>query len=192
LSDDIAQRVLVAYARVSGKTKTEAQIDFLHTLWIYCPFYGSSFFEVHCQYDDDPLNPQSSPPVLTMTAAIGPQALFLVSQSDQPTIIRHPYSRIMKWLCRAEKHIFTYWVIKKDVTLSRLEEMLQENGDAFDARPYCDCVYLVTSQSLELTACSGSCSIRLLINLVTELISFSQFSTNLSISLPSAFRFNEL
>ena len=150
LSDDIAQRVLVVYARVSGKTKTEAQIDFLHTLWIYCPFYGSSFFEVHCQYDDDPLNPQSSPPVLTMTAAIGPQALFLVSQSDQPTIIRHPYSRIMKWLCRAEKHIFTYWVIKKDVTLSRLEEMLQENGDAFDARPYCDCVYLVTSQSLEL------------------------------------------
>jgi hypothetical protein len=150
LSDDIAQRVLAAYARVAGKTKTEAQIDFLHTLRIYCPFYGSSFFEVHCQYDDDPLNPQSSPPVLTMTAAIGPQALFLVSQSDQPTIIRHPYSRIMKWLCRAEKHIFTYWVIKKDVTLSRLEEMLQENGDAFDARPYCDCVYLVTSQSLEL------------------------------------------
>lgn len=150
LSDDIAQRVLAAYARVSGKTKTEAQIEFLHTLRIYCPFYGSSFFEVHCQYDDDPLNPQSSPPVLTMTAAIGPLALFLVSQSDQPTIIRHPYSRIMKWLCRAEKHIFTYWVIKKDVTLSQLEEMLQENGDAFDARPYCDCVYLVTSQSLEL------------------------------------------
>jgi len=141
---------MAAYARVSGKTKTEAQIDFLNTLRIYCPFYGSSFFEVHCQYDDDPLNPQSSPPVLSMTAAIGPLALFLVSQTDHPTIIRHPYSRVMKWLCRAEKHIFTYWVIKKDVTLSRLEEMLQENGDAFDARPYCDCVYLVTPQSLEL------------------------------------------
>ena len=69
--------------------------------------------------------------------------------------MRHPYNRIVKWVCHADKHIFTYWTIKPSSTLEAVEEAQrafdeekEERGDfdsvmAFDVRPYCDCVYLV-------------------------------------------------
>ena len=150
--DDLAIRAQALYARIAGKLKLDAQIDFLNSLRMWCPFYGCTFFEVQCQYDYSPLDSSSTPPVLMMTAAIGPLALFLITTSDPPVIMRHPYKRIIKWIAHPDKHIFTYWVIKAEVTLSDIEDMQQQhsgNGD-FDARPYCDCVYLVTSQVKEL------------------------------------------
>lgn len=151
-SDDLAIRAQALYARVAGKLKLDAQIDFLNFLRMWCPFYGCTFFEVQCQYDYTPLDSSSTPPVLMMNAAIGPLALFLITTSDPPVILRHPYKRIIKWIAHPDKHIFTYWVIKAEVTLSEIEELQEQHtgsGD-FDARPYCDCVYLVTSQVKEL------------------------------------------
>jgi hypothetical protein len=100
------------YARVAGKLKLEAQIDFLNTLRMYCPFYGCTFFSLQCQYDYTPLDSNSTPPVLSMNAAIGPLAIFLITTSAQPVTLRHPYKRIIKWVGHVDKHIFTYWVIK--------------------------------------------------------------------------------
>lgn len=69
--------------------------------------------------------------------------------------MRHSYNRIVKWVCHADKHIFTYWTIKPSSSLEAVEEAQrafdeekEEHGDfdsvaAFDVRPYCDCVYLV-------------------------------------------------
>jgi len=150
--DDLAIRAQALYARVAGKLKLDAQIDFLNCLRMWCPFYGCTFFEVQCQYDSTPMDNSSTPPVLMMNAAIGPLALFLITTSDPPVILRHPYKRIIKWIAHPDKHIFTYWVIKTEVTLSEIEELQEQHtgsGD-FDARPYCDCVYLVSSQVKEL------------------------------------------
>lgn len=150
LADDLAVRVQSIYARIAGKTKLEAQIDFLNTLRMWCPFYGSTFYDVQCQYDHNPLDNDSTPPVLMMTAAIGPLAVFLVTPSDPPVIMRHPYKRIIKWITYPDKHIFAYWVIKSDVSLSDIEEYQESLQGDFDARPFCDCVYLVTNQVKEL------------------------------------------
>ena len=151
-ADDLAIRVQSMYARLAGKLKLEAQIDFLNTLRMWCPFYGCTFFEVQCQYDYSPLDSSSTPPVMTMNAAVGPRAISLMTTTDPPVIMRHPYKRIIKWIAHADKHIFTYWVIKTEVTLSDMEEHQQNHvGDGdFDARPYCDCVYLVSPQVKEL------------------------------------------
>ena len=110
LSEDIAIRVQSIYLRLAGKTKNDAQINFLEFLSNYCPFYGSSFFDIQSQYDDNPLDDNSSPPVIPMVVAIGPLALFLITK-DSTTIMRQPYNIIVKWICHADKHIFTYWVL---------------------------------------------------------------------------------
>lgn len=152
LADDLAIRAQSLYARAAGKLKLEAQIDFLNCLRMWCPFYGCTFFEVQCQYDYNPLDSTSTPPVLMMNVAVGPLALFLITTSDPPVIMRHPYKRIIKWIAHADKHIFTYWVIKAEVTLAQIEVLEEKHAGSgdFDARPYCDCVYLVTSQVKEL------------------------------------------
>ena len=51
-----------------------------------------------------------------MTAAIGPLAIFLITNTESPVIMRHPYKRIVKWIAHADKHIFAYWVIKPMVS----------------------------------------------------------------------------
>jgi hypothetical protein len=120
--EDLAVRVQSLYARIAGKSKVEAQINYLESLRTWCPFYGSTLYEVQCQYDDNPLDPNSSPPVIEMNAWIGPLAIFLLTPSDPPVIMRHPYRRIIKWVTLPDKHIFTYWVIKPNVTMADLEE----------------------------------------------------------------------
>lgn len=154
LGNDLALRVQSFYARLAGKSKVEAQIDFLNSLRSFCPFYGSTFYEVHCQYDDNPLEQENTPPILSMTVSVGPLAIALMSQTDNPIIMRHPYKRIIKWITYPEKHIFTYWVIKPNVSLYDLEEYQEEAEDKglanLDTRKFCDCVYLVTSQAKEL------------------------------------------
>ena len=79
--------------------------------------------------------------------------------------MRHPYNRIVKWVCHADKHIFTYWTIKPSSSLEAVEEAQrafeeekEERGDfdsttAFDVRPFCDCVYLVHSCYLSKPDC---------------------------------------
>ena len=150
LADDLALRAQALYARAAGKTKLEAQMDFLNTLRMWCPFYGSTFYDVQCQYDCNPMDAESTPPVVLMTAAIGPLAIFLITPSDPPVIIRHSYKRIIKWIGHPDKHIFTYWVIKSDVTLSDIERYQEQLKGEFDARPFCDCIYLVSGQVREL------------------------------------------
>jgi hypothetical protein len=76
----LCTRVQEVYARLAGKTKAEAQINYLEFLRMWCPFYGSTFFDVQCQYDDNPLDDNSSPPVQPLSAAVGPLALFLIPQ----------------------------------------------------------------------------------------------------------------
>lgn len=150
LGNDLAQRVQLFYARMAGKSKVDAQIDFLSSLRSFCPFYGSTFFEVHCQYDDNPLEQDNSPPIISMSACVGPLAITLMTLTEQPIMMRHPYKRIIKWVTYPEKHIFTYWVIKPNVSLYDLEEYQEEANGELDTRRFCDCVYLVTSQAKEL------------------------------------------
>lgn len=176
-AEELAARVQALYARIAGKSKVEAQINYLESLRTWCPFYGSTLYEVQCQYDDNPLDPNSSPPVIGMNAWIGPLAIFLLTPTEPPVIMRHPYRRIIKWVTLPDKHIFTYWVIKPNVTLADLEEFQEQqraklrgtrgggsgDGDSdgdgdedvgqlgeLDAQQFCDCVYLVTSQVKEL------------------------------------------
>eukprot|EP01038_Epipyxis_sp_PR26KG_P004377 gene4377-6192_t len=150
LGDEIASRVQLVYARVAGKSKIEAQIDYLSCLRTWCPFYGSTFFDVQCQYDDAPLDQKSQPPVVGMSTAVGPLALYLMTLTQPPTVMRHAYKRIVKWIAHTEKHIFTYWVIKPTVSFSEMEESQQNQKGEFDPRPYCDCVYLVSPQVREI------------------------------------------
>jgi hypothetical protein len=143
LANDLATRVQHEYARIAGKTKVDAQIDYLLTLRTFCPFYGSSFFDLHCQYDDNPLEQETVPPVISMIAAIGPLAITLMttpsssspSSSSNPhspassssTIqMRHPYKRIIKWISYPDKHIFTYWILKPKVSLADIEDYQEE------------------------------------------------------------------
>jgi hypothetical protein len=159
---ELAEKVQFLYARLAGKHKAEAQIEFLHTLRTWCPFYGATFFDVQCQYDDG--DADEEPAVSTITVAIGPLAIFLITRHDnQLTILRHPYKRIVKWVAYSEKHIFNYWTIKQDVSLRDIEEAQQaaiaeaaregkdyDVEEEFDATPYCDCIYLVTPNCAEL------------------------------------------
>jgi hypothetical protein len=172
-ADELAERIQLMYARIAGKSKVDAQVAYLETLRTWCPFYGSTLYEVDCQYDDNPEDENSTPPVIHMNAWIGPLAIFLLTPTNPPIIMRHPYKRIIKWISLPEKHIFTYWVIKQHVTLADIEEYQEEqrerptiatshstdntttttttNGNAtIDTHQFCDCVYLVTSQVAEL------------------------------------------
>ena len=45
-AEAMAEKVMFLYARIAGKHKAEAQIDFLQTLRTWCPFYGATFFTV--------------------------------------------------------------------------------------------------------------------------------------------------
>lgn len=45
-------------------------------------------FEVQCQYDDTPLDAESSPPVLPMHAWVGPLAVLLLTPTEPPVIMR--------------------------------------------------------------------------------------------------------
>lgn len=125
-AEELAVRVQALYARIAGKSKVEAQINYLESLRTWCPFYGSTLYEVQCQYDDNPLDPNSSPPVIGMNAWVGPLAIFLLTPTEPPVIMRHPYRRIIKWVTLPDKHIFTYWVIKPHVTLADLEEFQEQ------------------------------------------------------------------
>lgn len=161
-AEELAEKVQFLYARLAGKHKAEAQIEFLHTLRSWCPFYGATFFDVQCQYDDG--DADEEPAVSTITVAIGPLAIFLITRHDNElTILRHPYKRIVKWVAYREKHIFNYWTIKQDVSLRDIEEAQQaaiaeaahdgrdyDVEEDFDATPYCDCIYLVTPNCAEL------------------------------------------
>jgi len=109
---------------------------------------------VQCQLDDG--SSDTEPPVVTMNVGVGPLAIFMLSVggggSGGGGILRHPYKRIVKWLAYTDKHIFSYWVIKPDLSLRHIEEaqaeFLQSNqssGDGqaeFDATEFCDCVYV--------------------------------------------------
>jgi hypothetical protein len=156
LGDELAARVQGFYARVSGKTKVEAQLDYLSFLRTFCPFYGSTFYEVHVQYDDSPLEESASPPVLPMMASIGPLAITLMASSadGSPIVMRHAYKRMIKWISFPDKHIFTYWIIKPNVSLADIEDYQEEHENTgikdLDTKKFCDCVYLVTSQVKEL------------------------------------------
>lgn len=161
-ADDLAEKVQFLYARLAGKHKAEAQIEFLHMLRTWCPFYGATYFDVQCQYDDG--DHDEEPAVSTITVAIGPLAIFLITRHDKElTILRHPFKRIVKWVAYREKHIFNYWTIKQDVSLRDIEEAQQaavaeakregreyDLEEDFDATPYCDCIYLVTPNCAEL------------------------------------------
>ncbi len=161
MADALAERIMFLYARIAGKHKAEAQIEFLQTLRTWCPFYGATFFTVQCQYDDGAS--EEEPPVTTMNVAIGPLAIFLITQADPLVILRHPYKRIVKWVAYRDKHIFCYWSVKPGISLKDVEQaQLQEKKSAeaagriyqaetdFDATSYCDCIYLVTPNCGEL------------------------------------------
>jgi hypothetical protein len=161
MAEDLSSRIQFLYARIAGKHKVDAQIEFLQSLRTWCPFYGGTFFTVQCQYDDGTTDDE--PPVQTMNVAIGPLAIFLITQTEPLVILRHPYKRIVKWIAYRDKHIFCYWVLKQHLTLRDVEIQQQKDMDEakannklysietdFDATIYCDCVYLVTPQCAEL------------------------------------------
>ena len=161
MADALAERIMFLYARIAGKHKAEAQIEFLQTLRTWCPFFGASFFTVQCQYDDGAS--EEEPPVSTMNVAIGPLAIFIITQTEPLIILRHPYKRIVKWIAYRDKHIFCYWAVKPGMTLKDIEEKQQKDmmlaqaagriykpETDFDATPYCDCIYLVTPSCAEL------------------------------------------
>jgi hypothetical protein len=69
-----------------GYSKAEAQIEFLRTLQTWCPFYGSTFFTINCQYDDNPTDVNSDPPLQPMTLSITAKAIFLISHQTHTNI----------------------------------------------------------------------------------------------------------
>lgn len=171
LSNELAGRVQAMYAHLAGKSKCDAQIDFLNTLRTWSPFYGASFFNVQCQYDESPLDPKSSPPTLPMRACVCPLAIILTSADEPPAFLRHAYSRIVRWTAHADKHIFVYWVLKPGESIpedSDGEEESENRGktsrdadeddkggiglskSGHDLRALCDCVYLVSEYVNEI------------------------------------------
>ena len=88
LADVLAYRIQHIYARVAGKHKCEAQIDFLQTLRTWCPFYGATFFSVQCQFDDG--LSEAEPPVTSVHAAIG--AVLLICCPCCCVVPRSPQS----------------------------------------------------------------------------------------------------
>jgi len=161
MADALAERIMFLYARIAGKHKAEAQIEYLQCLRTWCPFYGASFFTVQCQYDDGAS--EHEPPVSTMNVAIGPLAIFLITQTEPLIILRHAYKRIVKWIAYKDKHIFCYWVVKQGTSLRDVDDAQQKEKSAaeaagrvykpetdFDATAYCDCIYLVTPSCGEL------------------------------------------
>jgi hypothetical protein len=161
---------------VVGNSKPEAQIQFIRTLQTFCPFYGATFFSVDCQYDEDPSNPSSEPPVIRMTAAVTHRGIFLITRGSPPIILRQPYNRIVKWSCHPDMNIFCFWVLKEkhqlrdvlalfqqqdEVAEEEEEEEEEEEVDEearaaaalpadFDPSDYCDCIYLVTEEAEEV------------------------------------------
>jgi len=153
LGDSLALRVQHLYARIAGKHKAEAQIEFLWMLRAWCPFYGATFFPVQCQFDDG--QSETEPPVTSINAAVGPLAIFLITNQEPPMILRHPYKRILKWIAYKDKHIFHYWVIKAHLKISDIEDAQalhneQSPDEDFNPQSFCDCVYLVLPSSGEL------------------------------------------
>lgn len=142
--EDLSERVRQVYARVAGKGKVEAQIEYLQSLQTWCPFYGATFFQVKCQYDETPLDPtQNPPPVMSIEAAVGPLAIFLITSTNPVIILRHQFSRIVKWQANIGDSSFTYWVLKPGLDVKDIEETREEKGeDHFNFNLYCDCVYL--------------------------------------------------
>ena len=161
-ADGLAAKIQYLYARIAGKHKAEAQIEFLQLLRTWCPFYGAAFFTAQCQYDDG--NAEEEPAVSTITVAVGPLAMFMITRhNNELTILRHPYKHIVKWVAYRDKHIFSYWTIKQNVSLKDIEEArhlameqaqaegrVYDEEEEFDATPYCDCIYLVTPNCAEL------------------------------------------
>jgi len=156
LAQDLATRIQLLYARMSGKSKVEAQINYLEYLRTYCPFYGSHYYDIQCQYDENPNDTNHSPPVITMQVSIGPNGIHLITPTDPPVIMRHSYKRILKWISHPDKHIFTYYVMKRHVTFSDLEELQEEysasqpSQQEINIQNFCDCVYLVSNQVKEV------------------------------------------
>lgn len=83
-----------------------------------------------------------------MNAAVGPLAIFLITLTANPIILRHPYNRILKWV--ANTNIFKYWVLKQNVNLYDIEQANLINPGSIDIDSYCDCVYLVSDLCEEL------------------------------------------
>ncbi len=130
---------------------------------------------MECQYDDSPDDPQSQPPVKNMSVGVSKQAIFLITLTSPPVILRQPYNRIVKWVSHKEMNIFCYWILKSDMTPQKVEEMERErNGLGLhneldgvvidgegnvsktigshvdDPGKYCDCVYLVSEYTEEI------------------------------------------
>lgn len=139
LAVDVAVRAQTLYARLAGKSRAEAQIDFLNQLRTWCPFYGASQFHVQCQYDEAPMDAASKPPTLPMEAFIGARAIVLSAAADPPVFLRHAYARILRWVAHTDKNIFTYWVLKPTCNMP-------EEDEGIDPQTLCDCVYLVSAQ----------------------------------------------
>lgn len=150
LADDLAIRVQALYSRLAGKSKLDAQIDFLESLRTWCPFYGATFFNVQCQYDENPTSANSSPPTLPMRVSIGPSAILLSEVGGSSSFVRHPYSRILRWIAQPDKNVFAYWVLKTDASVPGADSGSEDEADKPDLRAQCDCVYFVSSQVDEI------------------------------------------
>ena len=166
--------------RMTGYNKAEAQIEFLRTLRIWCPFYSAAFFTVDVQYDNTPDDPHSQPPVKRMSVGVSKQAIFLITLTNPPVILRQPYNRIVKWVSHKDMNIFCYWILKAEYTPQKVEELERqkheekENNEEIIAGgeddtmekinpgEYCDCVYLVSeyTEDIELVFSSYLALIR--------------------------------
>ena len=151
-----------------GYSKPEAQIEFLRTLRIWCPFYSAAFFTVECQYDSSPNDAQSQPPVIKMSVGVSKQAIYLITLTTPPVILRQPYNRIVKWVAHKDMNIFCYWILKPDMSPQKVEEMerIKHGGESLDNNvlgdedlvipnpvdpgEYCDCVYLVSEYTEDI------------------------------------------
>lgn len=148
LATELGAKIQAVYARLAGKTKCEAQIDFLSTLRTWCPFYGSSSYSVQCQFDQNAGDASSTPPIFSTLAVIGPSAVVLTS-ADSSIFLRHAYTRILRWATHIDKNIFIYWVLKADIDYIPEEEEDGQEG-AKDIHAICDCVYLVSPRVAEI------------------------------------------
>ena len=112
-----------------------------------------------CQYDEDPSNTSSEPPVIRMTAAVTDRGIYLISKGSPPIILRQPYNRIIKWTTHSDMNIFCFWVLKEKYHLRDILALQQRYNESegpereapeFEPNIYCDCVYLVSEDVTEI------------------------------------------
>lgn len=60
-----------------------------------------------------------------MSIAISPLAIFIVTLSNPPVILRLPYNRIVKYVSHIDMNIFMFWSLKDGVQLSDIVKQFQ-------------------------------------------------------------------